>query len=202
MTKSDETAFISKLVALCEVFHLAKPTESLIDAYWSALADLSFMEFSFACERALRESTFLPKPAELRAYSGRGVDQRKREAVVAWEVVRAAMDKYDYTSSVDFGPAVNWVVRAMGGWQLLCRLNLRDLGFAERRFGETYLLFAGKQVDPAKCAPLRGAFGGKPVLFQIPGQPDRRVSLPEVETKAAKSASDFVHALADAKAAR
>lgn len=188
--------FAAGFASLCELFN-AKPSHELTDLYFNSVQDLTPEEWTIAVERATGSAVYMPKPAELRNFAGRGEQQRKLEAVVAWEIVRAAMDKYDYVRSMDFGPMVNAVVRNMGGWIHLCDRTERDLTFERRRFEELYLLFAGTKISAQRAAPLRGQFGGKPVLFQIPGQPPRRVALPEGDSPGLQ----LVHGLADRKGA-
>jgi len=188
--------FAAGFASLCELFN-AKPSRQLAELYFVAVEDLTPEEWTIAVERATGTAVYMPKPAELRNLAGRGEQQRKLEAVVAWEVVRAAMDKYDYTRSVDFGPLVNAVVRNLGGWIKLCERSERDLTWERKRFEETYLIFAGTKISAHSAAPLRGQFGGKPVLFQIPGQPPRRVALPEGDTPGLQIVRD----LADKKGA-
>jgi hypothetical protein len=182
MTDNDETEFTSRLAALMEVHGIKDPTESLFDSYWSALRDLPLAAYQRATERALRETKFFPKPAELRNFAGYGEAQRKLNAANAWEVVHAALVKYDYIHSVDFGPLTNAVIRNMGGWLWLCDRTINDLTFDRKKFEELHQQLAVTRLSAERAAPLLGKFGGKPVLFQIPGEPERRLALSEIET--------------------
>lgn len=182
MTDDDETEFTSRLAALMEVHGIKDPTESLFDSYWSALRDLPLTAYQVATARALRESKFFPKPAELRNLAGFGEARRKLNAANAWEVVYSAMIKYDYVHSVDFGPLTNAVVRNMGGWLWLCARTTTDLTFDRRKFEDLHQQLADTQLTAERSAPLRGQFGGRPVLFQIPGEPERKLALTEIDT--------------------
>src|SRR4051812_2175248 len=89
----------------------------LLDAYWGALAELSDEEMKRAIGQAMMRCRSMPVPAELLAFAGRAPRGVAGDAVEAWEAVRRAIDVYDYTDGVDFGPLVNAVVRNIGGWQ-------------------------------------------------------------------------------------
>ena len=199
----DYRTFQKGFAGLCELFQ-RKPddiSEQLVEIYWQALRDLTPDEFRVATGRAVRELTFFPKPAELLNFVGVGVGagdaRRKLNAVNAWEVVHAAMVKYDYTHSVDFGPLTNAVVRNMGGWLWLCARTVTDLTYDRRKFEELHQQLAETHLTAERTEFLTGKFGGQPVLFQIPGEPERRLSLPETEGPGLALVRD----LADKKAA-
>jgi hypothetical protein len=196
MTEDDRNGFMGRIAALCEI-HGKIPTEVLLDAYWGSLRDLTIAEFARAVDRAIGEIKFFPKPSELRDFAGRGSAQKLLNAAAAWEVVHAAMVKYDYTHSVDFGPLTNAVVRNLGGWLWLCGRSLNDLTFDRKKFEEMHQALAGTPISAERSAPLPGQFGGKPILFQIPGEPERRLALPETES----AGLALVRDLADAKSA-
>lgn len=180
MTKQER--FTAALVVMASSYNRELHPAAL-EGYWIGLQDLSDDQMRAGMGRALRDwaGRFMPTAPELRALAlGKATgEQRKRLASVSWEIVRAAMDKYDYTSSVDFGPLTNTVVRNMGGWQWLCNRSPRDLTFDRQKFEELHSLFVDTKLDGRRAAPLAGVFGGKPVLFTIPGEPERRVALPE-----------------------
>lgn len=178
MIDQDRDEFMGHMAGLSEI-HGKVPSEVLLDAYWAALRDLSLAQFRLAVNRAVRELRFFPKPAELRDLVGVGEGQRKLNAVNAWEVVHAAMVKYDYTHSVDFGPLTNAVIRNMGGWLWLCDRTVNDLTFDRKKFEELHQQLAGAPLTAERTEFLPGKFGGKPILFLIPGEPERRLALPE-----------------------
>lgn len=139
-----------------------------IKGYRIALRDLTRNELSTATKRALTESRFMPSPAELRAFAGKN---RVAEIAEAWEAVRRAVDRHDYTDSVDFGPLVNAVVRNVGGWQRLCALDREALDvWARKEFERIYEAFAPKDPATLNGAPHRGALGGRPVRIAIGGK--------------------------------
>ena len=197
MESADRGMFGVAISTLLEL-HGREKSEGMLDLYWESLKDLTAPEFRAAVVRASRELKFLPKPSELRDLAlGNLAQQKMLNAAAAWEVVHAAMVKYDYTHSVDFGPLTNAVVRNMGGWLWLCGRSLNDLTFDRKKFEELHQAMAGSSIGAERSAPLPGQFGGKPILFQIPGEPERRLALPETES----AGLALVRDLADAKSA-
>lgn len=197
MTKQN---FAAALVVVGSSYNRELPPPA-IEGYWQALLDLPEDALRMGLGRALRdwEGKFMPTPPELRGLClGRATpDQRKLNAANAWGVVHAALVKYDYIHSVDFGPLTNAVLRAMGGWLWLCERSQRDLIFDQKRFEELHQGMAGTSISAARSEFHPGKFGGKPVLFMIPGEPERRLAIADVETPFLS----VLHQLAEKKAA-
>jgi hypothetical protein len=169
-------------------------TAGMREGYWLAVGHLTEVQLFAAAKRALEVSRFMPTPAELLAFAGVAPPQRAKIAL-AWNAVRIAIDRHDYTASVDFGPLVNAVIRNLGGWDTLCRASLRDLdnpGWLRKRFEQVFEMFDGIPVERLNGAALRGLYDTKPVKVQIAGL-DQTPALPpnrEVRMLAeAKSAS-------------
>jgi hypothetical protein len=137
---------------------------------------LTDAELALATKRAVAECRFMPAPAELLTLAGRGRNTEV-EGAEAWETVRRAVDEHDYTASVDFGPLVNAVVRNLGGWDRLCRLDLEALNvWARKEFERIYAAFSPKDPAALNGDPHIGAFKGRPVPIRIGGKlPVRRI---------------------------
>lgn len=190
MTDADKTEFsdsITKLaVALSQV-----PSKPMLQAYWDFLRDLELSDFRRAVTEAGRESRFFPKASELRDLAGRS---RVADIANAWEAVRTAMDRYDYTHSVDFGPLANAVVRNLGGWQALCAKSIPELTWIRKDFERVYEAFVSTETSALRGEPLRGAFGGTPIRVAIAGV------LPPLQLEARQNGvSAVVRQLAEAK---
>jgi len=69
MRKEDRDRFIRVLAGLCVAFN-RENSEILLDVYWEALDDLSIEALERAAREAVRESKFMPPPAELRDRTG------------------------------------------------------------------------------------------------------------------------------------
>ena len=195
MIDADKRAFAESLAMLGIAFGY-QVDQPLMRVYWALLQPLPLVVFKTAAEAAALKLKWFPKPAELLELAGMGESQRKLDAVEAWEMVRLAMTLYDYTSSVDFGPLVNAVVRTMGGWQALCaRDSLRELIWERKRFEELYGLFSVSKA-PLRGQPLDGCYGGTPVRIAIAGK------LPPLQIEAPSEISSTVRELAESKAFR
>lgn len=182
---STKQAFVTSLAVLAGAFNreLSAPA---VEGYWIALGELEESDFKTAVSRALRECKFMPAPMELLAFAGKAKNTTA-DVAEAWQAVRAAIDRNDYTDSVDFGPLVNAVVRNIGGWQYLCDLKIPALDvWARKKFEEIYLAFCDK--DPAtlhgephigflKLPPVPIAIGGKFPPKQIEGKRPNSIDL-------------------------
>lgn len=194
MTKRE--TFAVAMTMLGETFGRAL-TDPMLDGYWLALEELTEAELKSAVRVAVTTQKFMPSPAELLAFAGHGKIQASAIAE-AWEAVRTAIDCHDYTASVDFGPLVNAVVRNLGGWDRLCRLDLEALNvWARKEFERIYEAFASKDVGMLNGAPHRGAFHGPPIRISIGGKlPPKQIEAP---TNGVASA---LRGLAEEKSAR
>jgi hypothetical protein len=188
-------SFVSAMAMLSGAFSRIL-TEEAVAAYWLVLEAIPAPDLAIATKRALAECRFMPTPAELLDLAGAGGARAlAAETAEAWGAVRSAMDRHDYTTSVDFGPLVNAVVSNLGGWQFLCGRSLRDLVWDRKKFEELYAAFRAKPVAQLPAAePCRGAFGGAPVPIAIGGR------TPPKMIGGASGVIDVVHRLAEEKA--
>lgn len=179
MTDADKVTFAASLSALGVAFG-HRVDRRLLAAYWPFLRDLDLTTFCAAVVAAGNTLKFFPRPAELRELAGAGETAARKAAIAtAWQAVRLAMDRFDYTSSVDFGPLVNAIVRNLGGWQYLCSRSLPDLVWDRKKFEELYEVFTMSRCE-LRGEPLSGYFGSEPVRIAIPGQAEPRRQLEAV----------------------
>ncbi|MES1164170.1 MAG: hypothetical protein ABUR63_00315 [Verrucomicrobiota bacterium] len=171
-------------------------TEAAIEGYIEALEDLDQAVINMARKRALRECRFMPTPMELRELAGiSGPRVLTRKIADAWEAVVAAMRQHDYTTSVDFGPLVNAVIRNLGGWQAACAWTTTEIETWKRKeFERVYEAFAAGDQSTLRGEPLVGAFGGTPERIAIAGK-----APPLQLAPAPNDATALVRELADAK---
>lgn len=142
-----------------------------MEAYAEAIEDLGPELIAVATKRALRECRFFPSPVELRELAGVGGPKViARQIADAWEAVVQAMRQHDYTTSVDFGPLVNAVIRNLGGWQAACRWTVSEIETWKRKeFGVLYEAFAAGPASALRGEPLAGAFTGRVERIAIGG---------------------------------
>lgn len=193
MTKTETIA--TAVTLLAETFR-QQLSETGARGYIAGLEDLTEAQIGEATKRALRECKFMPSCAELRALIGIGGPRDIAfRAAEAWEAVRTAMDRYDYTTNVDFGSHVNAAIRNLGGWQALCDKTVPELTWVRKDFERLYEAFDGKDMGD-RGDLLLGAFRGNGEYVQVAiGGVSRPRMLPAPRTEISKPVRD----LADAK---
>jgi hypothetical protein len=197
--------FVAAMTLLANTFN--RDVTPALEGYWLALRDLDETSLKRAVGRALQECKFMPAPSELLALSGKGRNV-EAECATAWQTVRRAIDRYDYTvGTIDFGNRTNAVVANLGGWDTLCKANLAELdnpGWLRKRFEEVWQAYADLPEESLRGEPLPGAILGRHwvtgiphVVVQVPGQPEVRRLAPQ----GAGEVSALVRELAEAKGA-
>lgn len=194
---NQKQAVVTAVTMLSESFRQPL-TEAAIEGYAIGLEDLTHEQLAVATKRAIRESKFMPTPAELRAFAGMGGPRALEAAAIeAWEAVRRAMDEHDYTDSVDFGPLVNAVVRNLGGWQWLCDQKVTGLPFVRKDFERVYGLLVTAHVGSLRGEALRGSLGAPAVRIRIGAGP---APLRQIESSERAPVAAVVRELANGKA--
>jgi hypothetical protein len=196
---STEQAIAVAVTTLSDTLPPRQPlTKAGAQGYLIALRGLTASEVGAVLEKALAECKFMPAPAELLALAGKvGPKAMTLRTAEAWEAVRAAMDRYDYTANVDFGPHVNAVIRNLGGWRLLCAKSIHDLVWVRKEFEKLYEAFDGKDMGE-RGEFLRGEFRDAPVVAVAIGGVKAPLSLPAKR----EALNELVRELADGKALR
>lgn len=85
---------------------------------------------------------FPPKPADLvRQLQGTHTDR----ALIAWGRVWDAMQSVGAYQSVDFrDPIIHAAIVDIGGWQQLCRIDLDELPFVQKRFCDAFRTYSAR----------------------------------------------------------
>jgi len=85
---------------------------------------------------------FMPKPADLvRQLQG----TRSDRCLIAWGKVLDAIQRVGAYTSVCFDDGlIHAVIEDMGGWVQLCRGEIDDLPFVQKRFCETYRAYSAR----------------------------------------------------------
>lgn len=173
MTSSDRKRLVELVAGLCEAFN-RQPTAVTFAAYEMGLEDVPLRALEGAVRRALKESRFMPTPAELRELAGEltGADR----AAIAWECVlrHVSLGPYKHVSFVD-DRIINATIRNLGGWPtFLSRFSgTEEEKWLRKDFLDTYRSLYRAGVTGEMCQPLPGLAGG---TF-----PDGREYQPRVE---------------------
>lgn len=164
--------FAARFAALTEVFRPKALGDYAVEAYYATLRELTADEWSHVVMAAMKTCKFMPAPAELLEFAGKG-DDTERMAAFAWEAVRGAIRQHDSYASVDFGPVVNAVVRNMGGWIRLCDMTRDEATWKRKDFERLYAMFRVRPASELDGRALRGEHEGSPVRVLCEPQPER-----------------------------
>lgn len=156
MQKSEIIALLAPLVKL----HKADVDADTLNLYALSLDDLTPDQMKTAVMRSLREHKWFPKPVELRELAGvrPSLDAQAEDA---FELVSQARDEAGANGayrSVNFGPVTNRVVRQMGGWPEVWKMDDREwVDWGRKRFIEEWKNFSA--MGGSGPALLPGALG-------------------------------------------
>ena len=106
-----------------------------LDVYWLALSDWTIAEFETAVAHLLRNSKFMPRPAEFTALKKAG----KFTAAEAWDaVLEHCKGAYRDGSGIDNGGPVDMAVRGIGGYRAVAMHDLDYLPILQRQFADRF----------------------------------------------------------------
>jgi len=155
MQNKDFKKFMALLALVADTYSQPRLSEDAVKLYFKVLSDYSLDEVSQAIMEHIKQSPYMPKPADIiRIIEGTAEDR----ASEAWYHVLKAIQQYGYYESVQFdNPAIHYAIERMGGWQKLCQLTEEELPFRERDFIKHYV--RGERMATWDKVPLR--FMGK-----------------------------------------
>lgn len=155
MQNKDFKKFMALLALVADTYSQPRLSEDAVKLYFKVLSDYSLDEVSQAIMEHIKQSPYMPKPADIiRIIEGTAEDR----ASEAWYYVLKAIQQYGYYESVQFdNPAIHYAIERMGGWQKLCQLTEEELPFRERDFIKHYI--RGERMASWDKVPLR--FMGK-----------------------------------------
>lgn len=163
MRPSDQAAF-GALLTDALAFWRQDVTTFTLDVWWEACRGFDIEQVRKALTAHAMDperGQFAPKPADLvRQLQGTHTDR----ALLAWGRVWDAMQSTGAYQSVDFGdPIAHAAIVDIGGWVSLCRIDLNDLPFVQKRFCDAYRLYSarGKPDAPLRLAGESEVANGK-----------------------------------------
>ncbi|MCK5604953.1 hypothetical protein KAR91_23890 [Candidatus Pacearchaeota archaeon] len=169
MTKDDMKEFTGILDFMAEGLGVDM-TEVKYRFYFAALSDLSIEEIKKAANHIARTATFFPKPVDFRNAINGNQDEA---AVAAWEKVLKGKSKAGQYQSVQFDdPVIHTVIKLMGGWGAVCRLEGHDDEKWQRiDFEKTYKAMQGVNKDHPEYLPgaaeVKNAAKGFPTKKEV-----------------------------------
>ena len=151
MQNKDFKKFMALLALVADTYSQPRLSEDAVKLYFKVLSDYSLDEVSQAIMEHIKQSPYMPKPADIiRIIEGTAEDR----ASEAWYHVLKAIQQYGHYESVQFdNPAIHYAIERMGGWQKLCQLTEEELPFRERDFIKHYV--RGERMATWDKVPLR-----------------------------------------------
>ena len=165
-----------ELAILAEAFGETALTDARREIYAGGLSDIPRDRLKVAFSRALYESKFFPKLAELRTLSGQSAaDEKKVEAEAAWRYVNEYLRKWGvnrlpirssgkWITAPSLEPRLEYAVRQIGGLWRLNQLTDENFPFIFRDFCEAYAL---APLAELMAPQLAERFGDRKLLGNI-----------------------------------
>jgi len=106
-----------------------------LDVYWLALSDWTLQEFEAAVVHLVRNSKFMPRPAQFTELKKAG----KYTAAEAWAaILEHCKGAYRDGSGIDNGGPVDMTARGIGGYRAIAFHDIEKLHFLERQFADRF----------------------------------------------------------------
>lgn len=154
MVSNDAERFTLVMLTLGEVFK-EEITAARMNAYKSALSDLSIDQIEKAASRLIAEAVFFPKPVEIRNLIKLSSDDR---AEMAWRTfAKLVGNEGEYPSLYFDDLAISFAINHMGGWLAACdelrKCSPEMYRAAEYKFKTSYrLALQAEQAGPRHFA--------------------------------------------------
>lgn len=142
-----DRAELCQLVADVHKYYRQPVTDFTLSVWWTACQPFELEQVRKAMTVHVMNpdgGQFLPKVADIvKVLQGSATDRSS----VAWGVVMQAIGAVGAYQDVDFGdPATHAAVHDLGGWPKVCRTELKELGYLQHRFTESYRAYSGRGV--------------------------------------------------------
>lgn len=144
MKPSDQAAF-QQLLTDALAYYRQPVSEFTLSVWWQAMQPYSMEQMRKAMTAHATNpdgGQFAPKVADLvRILEGTHTDR----AMLAWGKVHEAMSAVGAYQDVVFDdPAIHAVVDDLGGWPKVCRTDLKELGYLQKRFCDSHKAYTGR----------------------------------------------------------
>lgn len=146
MNQSEKVEF-GELLTNVMAYYGKDASDFLLDAWWGACSGVSLEQVQKAINAHIRDAergAFPPKVSDIvRALQGTSTDR----ATLAWGKVFGAMGSVGAYQDVVFDDAaIHAAIVDCGGWQKVCRGDLKELSFLQHRFTQSYKAYTDRGV--------------------------------------------------------
>ncbi len=199
MDRSESERFGMSIAALAAAFN-REIDQATLQAYRWGTDGMTVEAIERACIQAIRESKFMPTPAELRELGGE--ISQKSIGLLAWESFTQADRKHGSYTSVDFDDrTINAVIRNLGGWLEITLLEGEEYyKWLRHRFIDAYEKLSRLNLSGEIVGPLIGIHDisnrsngyeiSKPILIEC-------LSTPKTEPKQIEESVQAQHFLGE-----
>jgi hypothetical protein len=144
MQANDKQA-LTELVSQVLAYYRQPVSEFTLSVWWSACQPFSLEQIRKAMTAHATNpdgGQFAPKVADLvRILEGTHTDR----AVLAWGKAHEAMSAVGAYQDVVFDdPAIHAVIEDLGGWPKVCRSDLKELSYLQKRFCDGHKAYSGR----------------------------------------------------------
>jgi hypothetical protein len=144
MQPSDKAA-VAALVSDVLAYYRQPVSEFTLTVWWQAMQPFTLEQMRKAMTAHATNpdgGQFAPKVADVvRILDGTHTDR----AMLAWGKVHEAMSAVGAYQDVVFDdPAIHAVVDDLGGWPKICRTELKELGYLQKRFCDGHKAYTGR----------------------------------------------------------
>lgn len=131
----NKDVFNNNMQGLSMLFNY-KIDKVLMTIYYRALQELTDEQFTYAVNKLVQSSKFMPKPAEILEVA-RGNNEAKIES--AWQMLVKAINVIGMYEDVQFEDEyLAGAVHLLGGWLALCEMTEEDFKYAHVTFRKVY----------------------------------------------------------------
>lgn len=153
-------------------------TDDRVSIYVKLLADLDAEALIAACQQHIATSKFPPTVAELREACASLTRPALPAWADAWGEVLDAIRRVGYLGRPSFShPLITQAVQGMGGWKLLCAMEISETATQRAQFRDMYNAYAGRAARDADLLPAARAIAAQhgalpaPVAAETPALP-------------------------------
>jgi len=153
-------------------------TDDRVSIYVKLLADLDAEALIAACQQHIATSKFPPTVAELREACASLTRPALPAWADAWGEVLEAIRRVGYLGQPSFShPLITQAVHSMGGWKLLCAMEISETATQRAQFRDMYNAYATRAARDADLLPAARAIAAQhgalpaPVTEMTPALP-------------------------------
>lgn len=153
MQSKDESSFAVIMITTGEAYGI-EISKGMVSIYWEALKDLDVDDIRQAFSMAIKELKFFPKVADIRGFSS--ITPKDRPILAFYQLLDTIRRYGPWETVVFEDKAIMKAVEYLGGWECVCAMSKKEIGFMEKDFIELYRALSNSTQGTTEL--LIGAF--------------------------------------------